>query len=243
MRKLSDLKFFLKLESTGFFRYFFENLIFILFSWIPGFLGLFLRNTFYRLILKADGIINIKESVKFKRPKDIHLGKNVFIDHNVYIHGSMGKIKIGENSLIMHNSEIYTCQFYIPLGPNESKSYEILPNSTIIIGKNTYIGPYSIINGQGGTIIGNNVLIAPRVTIIPINHNFKDKKTLIKDQGYTAKGIIIEDNVWIGANATILDNVRIGKGSVIAAGSVVTKNVPSYCVVAGVPAKIIKRIK
>lgn len=61
-------------------------------------------------------------------------------------------------------------------------------------------------------------------------------------QGITAKGIHIEDDVWLGANAIITDGVRIGKGSVVAAGSVVTRDVPPHTVVAGVPAKPIKQI-
>ena len=61
----------------------------------------------------------------------------------------------------------------------------------------------------------------------------------IKEQGVNSKGIVIEDNVWIGASATILDGVTISKGAVIAAGSVVNKNVDKYAIVAGVPAKVI----
>jgi acetyltransferase-like isoleucine patch superfamily enzyme len=107
------------------------------------------------------------------------------------------------------------------------------------------IGDYFVardcmIYGQGGLEIGNNVLIAVNTVIIPSNHNFSDLATSIKDQGETSKGIFIEDNVWIGANCTILDGVRIGSGSVIAAGSVVNRDISPNALVAGIPAKFIK---
>ncbi|MNG32136.1 Virginiamycin A acetyltransferase [compost metagenome] len=72
------------------------------------------------------------------------------------------------------------------------------------------------------------------------NHVFSDKTKPIKEQGIYRQGITIEDDCWIGSNVTILDGVTIGTGSVVAAGAVVTKDVPPYSVVGGVPAKIIK---
>ena len=71
---------------------------------------------------------------------------------------------------------------------------------------------------------------------------FDDPNRPFIEQGITAEGIIIEDDVWIGASAVITDGVRVGKGAVVAAGAVVTKDVPPHSVVGGVPAKIIKTI-
>lgn len=110
----------------------------------------------------------------------------------------------------------------------------------IEIGKNCSINPNSIIYGHGGVRIGDNVLIAAQCVVVSTNHIFSDRTKLIAEQGATAKGIIIEDDVWLGAGCKILDGVVIGKGAVIAAGSVVTVNVPEYCVYAGVPARKIK---
>src|SRR5690606_10426864 len=87
--------------------------------------------------------------------------------------------------------------------------------------------------------IGKDCSIAPNVIIVGANHLFKDSSATIKSQGVELKGIIIEDDVWIGANATILDGVIIRKGVVIAAGAVVHKDVDSFSIVGGVPAKII----
>jgi acetyltransferase-like isoleucine patch superfamily enzyme len=94
--------------------------------------------------------------------------------------------------------------------------------------------------GHGGITIGNHVRIATHVVIVASNHIFDEPGMLIASQGVTAKGIAIDDDVWIGANAFILDGVHISSGAVIAAGAVVTKDVPSNAVVAGVPARILR---
>lgn len=107
----------------------------------------------------------------------------------------------------------------------------------IKIGSNTSINNECWMIGSGGITIGDDVLIGPRVAVFTSNHNFKDSKKLIREQGHTFKFVSIEDDVWIGYGSTILAGVTIGKGSIIAAGSVVTKNVPKYTIVGGVPAK------
>ncbi len=107
------------------------------------------------------------------------------------------------------------------------------------------VGDYSSIGVNcflaGKVEIGNNVIIGPHVSIPGSTHTFDDKKVPIMYQKDEILGTVIEDDVWIGSNVTIIDGVRIGKGSVIAAGSVVTKNIYPYSIVAGVPAKLIKK--
>lgn len=109
----------------------------------------------------------------------------------------------------------------------------------LVIGDYSSINRGTIINCGGGVKIGKNVLIAPNVIIYSQNHNYKDKTIHIKDQGYIYKETIIEDDVWIAAGCIILPGVRVGKGSVIGAGSVVTKDVGEYRIVVGNPAKSI----
>jgi acetyltransferase-like isoleucine patch superfamily enzyme len=92
---------------------------------------------------------------------------------------------------------------------------------------------------DGGIFFGNNVLVGPYTIIHSGNHRFKDASLPIFKQGFEYNIITIEDDVWIAAHCTILSGVKLGKGCVVAAGSVVTKDVPAYVVVAGVPAKII----
>ena len=97
------------------------------------------------------------------------------------------------------------------------------------------------INAVGGVTIGNNVLIGPKVVIHSANHKFSNPEIPITEQGHTLKPVIIEDDVWVGASTVILAGVTIGEGAVVGAGSVVTKNVEAYTVVAGNPAHIIGR--
>lgn len=92
-----------------------------------------------------------------------------------------------------------------------------------------------------GVVIGNFVLMGPNVVIHTTNHEYLNKNEKIMEQGYRkAKQVFIYDDVWIGENVIILPGVNIGQGAVIGAGSVVTKNVEEYSVVAGNPAKVIK---
>ena len=110
----------------------------------------------------------------------------------------------------------------------------------ITIGDHSTVNPYCVLYGHGGLTIGNGVRIAAHTVIVPANHGYQDKETPIYQQPITAKGIVIEDDVWVGCGVRILDGVRIGKGSVIAAGAVVTKDIAPNSVVGGVPARLIK---
>jgi acetyltransferase-like isoleucine patch superfamily enzyme len=86
------------------------------------------------------------------------------------------------------------------------------------------------------------VYTSPFTQIIAVNHVFDDAERPFIEQGITAQGIVIEDDVWLGAGVVITDGVRIGKGAVVAAGAVVTKDVPPHTVVGGVPAQPIRTI-
>jgi acetyltransferase-like isoleucine patch superfamily enzyme len=99
------------------------------------------------------------------------------------------------------------------------------------------------INAKAGVQIGNDCLIADGAKIWSINHQFDNPQLLISEQGYVHGPVEIGDDVWIAANAIILPGVTIGRGAVVGAGSVVTKDVPPFTVVVGVPAKPIKRRK
>lgn len=109
----------------------------------------------------------------------------------------------------------------------------------VVIGDNSGIG----VNAQipNNMIIGKNVLMGPDVMVIPSSHCFEKKDKLIMEQGYEEpKQVVIEDDVWIGARVIILGGICIKHGAVVGAGSVVTKDVEPFSVVAGVPAKVIK---
>lgn len=110
----------------------------------------------------------------------------------------------------------------------------------VIIGDHTRVGLHNTIIGP--VRIGNHVNLAQGITVTALNHNFQDSGRKIDEQGITTVPVSIEDDIWIGANAVILPGITIGQHSVVAAGAVVTKNVPPHSLVAGVPAKIIRQI-
>lgn len=110
----------------------------------------------------------------------------------------------------------------------------------VIIGDHTRIGLHNTIIGP--VTIGSHVNLAQGITVTALNHNFEASDKRIDEQGVSTTPVTIEDDIWIGANAVILPGVTIGNHSVVAAGAVVTKNVPPHSLVAGVPAKIIKQI-
>ena len=110
----------------------------------------------------------------------------------------------------------------------------------VMIGDHTRIGLHNTVIGP--VTIGNHVNLAQGITITALNHNFEDPDKKIDEQGISTSAVTIEDDVWIGANAVVLPGVTIGNHSVVAAGAVVTKDVPPHSLVAGVPAKVIKQI-
>jgi acetyltransferase-like isoleucine patch superfamily enzyme len=111
--------------------------------------------------------------------------------------------------------------------------------SSIIIGSKVFIGNGCEFNVRKSIVVGNNSLIGSGCRFIDHDHGTKLDK-LIRDQQGTEKSIIIGNNVWIGSNVVVLKGVEIGEGAIVAAGSVVTKNVPPNTIVAGIPAKIIQ---
>lgn len=110
----------------------------------------------------------------------------------------------------------------------------------VIIGDYTRIGLHNTIIGP--VKIGSHVNLAQGITVTALNHNFDDTNKRIDEQGISTNAVTIEDDVWIGANAVILPGVTIGSHCVVAAGAVVTKDVPPHSLVAGVPAKIIRQL-
>ena len=110
----------------------------------------------------------------------------------------------------------------------------------VIIGDHTRIGLHNTIIGP--VDIGSHVNLAQGITVTALNHNFNDTDKRIDEQGVSTTPVTIEDDVWVGANAVLLPGVTIGNHCVVAAGAVVTKDVPPHSLVAGVPAKVIKKI-
>jgi acetyltransferase-like isoleucine patch superfamily enzyme len=173
----------------------------------------------------------IENNVRLRFAKYITLQHGVYLDQNSYLHACPNGIFVGENTIVMYGAILHVYNF------------REMPHSGITIGKDCLIGEYSVIRGQGGVTLGDRVYTSPFSQIIAVNHVITDPEQPIIHQGITADGITIDDDVWIGSGAIITDGVHIGKGSVIAAGAVVTKDVPEHTVVAGVPAKVIRKIE
>jgi len=113
----------------------------------------------------------------------------------------------------------------------------------IKIGDRVHIAPHSLLNGWGGLEIGNDVIMGEAVSMFSITHLFENTKIPIKYQGGRIRKIVIKSGSYIGHRVIILDGVTIGKNCVIGAGAVVTRDIPDYCVAAGVPAKVIRNLK
>ena len=124
------------------------------------------------------------------------------------------------------------------------ESFGMFPPFYTDCGKNTHVGERVFINmggkfqDQGGIFIGDDALIGHNATLCTLNH-LPDPE---QRAGMTAKPIHIGKKVWLGANVTVLQGVTIGENAIVAAGAVVTKDVPANAIVAGVPAKLIKMI-
>lgn len=116
----------------------------------------------------------------------------------------------------------------------------IRPINGLVIGDNVSIGKDVIITTAGGVTIGNNVLIGHGTKIISANHRIPPGGEDIRFAGHELKPVSIEDGAWIATQVVILPGVNIGKGTVVSAGAVVTKDVPPFAIVGGVPAKIIR---
>jgi acetyltransferase-like isoleucine patch superfamily enzyme len=227
---LDDAKLYVARQASSVRRYVAEQAILGLFGWLPGLVGIGLRAVSYRLIMRLEGMVAIEKGVRIRFAGQIRLGRGVYLDEGVYLHACPGGIDIAEGTLVMHHAELHVYNF------------RNLPHAGIRIGRESLIGEFSVLRGQGGITIGDRVYTSPHVQLAAVNHVFSDPERPFVEQGITAEGIVVEDDVWIGAAAIVTDGVRIGRGAVVAAGAVVTQDVPPHTVVAGVPARPIKTI-
>lgn len=188
------------------------------------------RRLFFR---KFTGIVLIGRRVAIRYPRHLTVGKNFIAEDNCEINCLSrkgitfgNKVTVGKFALI-RPSNIYGGDI----------------GEGLVVGDNSNIGPFSYIGCSGFIEIGKNVMISPRVSLYAENHIYDSLDLTMKEQGVKRSFVRIEDDCWIAANSVILSGVTIGRGSVVAAGAVVTRDVPPFSVVAGVPAKIVKSRK
>jgi len=137
---------------------------------------------------------------------------------------------------------------------------DVMPFNKFFLGEDSTVEDFATINNGVGDIyigdrtriglgctligpvkIGNDIRLAQNIVMSGLNHNYEDISMSISSQGVSTSPIVIDDESWIGANSVVLPGVSIGKHCIVAAGSIVTKAVPDYSVVAGNPARIIKQ--
>jgi len=174
-----------------------------------------------RLVFMADGV-NLRNAAL------IRLGKGVTLERGVMIDGlSRDGVELGDNVMI---------------GPYSVIRAGMLSNvgAGVRMGKNSAMDAYSCIGAAGPVTIGENVIMGQHVAFHAENHNYERVDTPIKDQGTRRKGIVIEDDCWVGSNTTFLDGAHVGRGCVIAAGSLVRGEIPSFSIVVGAPARVLR---
>jgi acetyltransferase-like isoleucine patch superfamily enzyme len=195
--------------------------VFVIYSWII-FLAVFVCYAVIKLSGKWNAASRRINGLFFN--KDC---KNLLISDNVRI-TNKDRVHIGSNVSIGKNVDIF------PLGGNYP--------SKVIIGNNVIIGDYNRFASCDCVEIGDDVLFAAYVHITDHSHEFKDISKPVVKQGVFSKGSVkIGKGSWLGYRSEVLSGVTIGEHCVIAAGAIVTKDIPSYSVAAGIPAKVIKR--
>lgn len=182
----------------------------------------FIRGLLCRLFLKeTHGLFFVGRNVQITHCRHIRCGKSVKIEDYAEIHGLCSEgIVLGNYVTISRGTMIRPSSYYGgDLGAG------------LVIGDHSSIGPYGYVGCSGKIVIGKNVMFGPKCSLFAENHVFKDLNVDIKSQGVLQKGIVVEDDCWIGSNVVILDGVTIGKGSVIGAGTLISKDVPAGSIV------------
>lgn len=192
----------------------------------------YLKGCYKRLFFGAvKGNLFIGKQVTIRYPHHFFVGNDTIIEDGAEINClSNDGIRLGDRVTIGKYAIIRPSNIYGgPIGDG------------LTIGNHSNIGPFNYIGCSGKITIGDRVMLGPRVSIYAEDHVFYNAEISIKEQGVKKQAVVIEDDCWIASNVIILAGVTIGKGSVVAAGAVVTETVPPYSIVAGVPAKLIKK--
>ncbi len=212
--------------KKGFFSLLKYELIITLFQDMPGAIGIFFRNLFFPLLFKKVGKgVSFGKSVTIRHPHKISIEDNVVIDDYCVLDAKgldNNGISIGRNIFIGRGS-ILSCK-----------------NGDIVLEKNVVIGFNCEIISASNVTIGENTLISAYVYIIGGGHEYSRIDVPISEQEKPSYGIKIKKNCWIGAGALIFDGIIIGKDTIIAAGAVVSKDIPPFSIAAGVPARVAK---
>jgi acetyltransferase-like isoleucine patch superfamily enzyme len=189
----------------------------------------FLRGLITKPLLgAARGNFFLGNGCKILNKRLLRIGRNVYIGSYGYLDClSVNGVDLGDNVTIREGCWLQLTSHYDN------------PGIGITIGNNVYVGPRSIIGAAAPITIGDRCQLGANVSLVAENHQFSGEGE-IYDQGVSRKGIDIGRDVWIGNYVIILDGVSVGDGSVIGAGTVLTKSVPPGSVVVGVPGRVIR---
>jgi len=187
-----------------------------------------LRGYVLKLRVSSSGVIFCGRRVVVRFGYQITAGKSLILEDGVHLEALSSSGIILGNHVTIAKHAILSCTGVIA---NKGVGIQI--------GNNSAVGAQSFLGGQGGIVIGNDVIMGPQVKMFSENHNYASQVERIRLQGVSRKGITIGDNCWIGAGTTILDGVAISQGCVIAAGSVVTKSIPENSIARGIPAVVV----
>ncbi len=206
-----------------------HELILLVCNVVPGALGLLLRSKLYPLLLGRVGRnVLFGSNITFRHAHKICIGDNVIIDDNCLIDakGINNKgISIGNNVFLGRNA-IISCKdgnVLLEDGVNIGFNSEIYSASNVVLRENALVSAYCYFVGGGGYDLDRHDV------------------SFAEQEGLASKGITVEANTWIGARVTILDGVTVGRAAVVAASALLREDVPAATIVAGVPARIIRR--
>jgi acetyltransferase-like isoleucine patch superfamily enzyme len=213
--------------SRSLWRLFQYELVVTLTSWVPGALGLFLRQWTYPWLLGGVGRgVVFGQGVVLRHPAKIVLGDGVVVDDLVVLDakGTHNRgIRIG-NGVFLGRGTILSCK-----------------DGDIVLGDHTNIGFHSEVFSGSSVTVGRHGLFAAYTYLIGGGHDFEPTGAPVVDQPRTSTGIALGADVWLGAGAKVLDGVRIGSHVAVGAGAIVTRDLPDGVVAVGIPARVVRQ--
>jgi acetyltransferase-like isoleucine patch superfamily enzyme len=203
-----------------------HELVTLVSGWVPGALGLFLRAKLYPRILRRVGRnVVFGVNVTLRHPHKIQIGDNVVIDDQCCLDAkgtdNQG-ITIGDGVFIGRNT-ILSCK-----------------NGDIVVDDRANLGFNCEIFSASRVRVGKSVLMAAYTYLVGGDHLYDRVDIPVLEQGRTARGIEVDDNVWLGAHVVVTDGSRVGRDAIVGAGAVVVGEIPEFAIATGLPAKVVR---
>jgi acetyltransferase-like isoleucine patch superfamily enzyme len=211
---------------SGFWPFLKYELIVTFTSALPGAAGLLLRSRLYpRLLGRVGRNVTFGANVVLRHPHKIAIGDNVVIDDGCCLDakGTDNRGIVIGNGVFVGRNTILSCK-----------------NGDIVIGDNANIGFNCEVFSGGPVRIGRNVLMAAYTYVVGGDHLFDRVDVPVLEQGRSARGIEVADNVWLGAHVVVTDGSTVGRDAIIGAGAVVIGEIPAFAIAAGTPARVIR---